>query len=97
MSIEDITAIEESFFSIEQVQTENILFRDAGSYNVRLALFIQLDDTVNFIDRDVYNVFMLLGDVGGFSGLLYATSGVIVSYFSFYNAENYVVASLYQA
>ena len=41
-------------------------------------------------------MFMLLGDVGGFSGLLYATSAVIVSYFSFYNVENYVAASLYQ-
>ena len=38
---------------------------------------------------------MLLGDVGGFSGLLYAAGSVLIRIFNFANAENFVVQSLY--
>ena len=38
---------------------------------------------------------MLLGDVGGFSGLLYAAGSVLIKIFNFASAENFVVHSLY--
>ena len=43
------------------------------------------------VERQVYNIFMLLGDVGGFAGLLYALGSILVSIFNFANAENFVV------
>ena len=39
---------------------------------------------------------MLLGDVGGLSGLLYIIGATIVSFLSIYNAENYVASNLYK-
>ena len=53
--------------------------------------YIELDSTVTLVQRDVYNVFMLLGDVGGFSGLLYSLGGALIGILNFQNAENYVV------
>ena len=41
-------------------------------------------------------MFMLLGDVGGLSGLLYIIGATIVSFMSVHNAENYVASNLYK-
>lgn len=43
------------------------------------------------VNRTVYNTFMLLGDVGGLSGLLYAVGASIVSLLTYNNAENTLV------
>ena len=50
---------------------------------------------VSLIDRTVYNTFNLLGDVGGFSGLLFAVGSQIVSFLTFNNPENRLVERLY--
>ena len=47
------------------------------------------------ISRQVYTTFMLLGDVGGFSGLLYATGSVLLGLFRYNNSENILVQALY--
>ena len=51
---------------------------------------------MTLVERHVYNSFMLLGDVGGFSGLLFAIGSVLVRIFNFANAQNFVVQSLYE-
>ena len=49
------------------------------------------------INRTVYSTFMLLGDVGGFTGLLYAVGALIVSLLTFNNPENRLVQKLFVA
>ena len=39
---------------------------------------------------------MLLGDVGGFSGFLYAMGTLLMKIFKFANAENFLVNRLYR-
>ena len=46
-------------------------------------LNIELDDSVELVTRDVYNIFMLFGDVGGLSGLLYSLGGALIGILSF--------------
>ena len=58
-------------------------------------MFFSVDVDVNLIDRTVYNTFMLLGDVGGFSGLLYAVGAQIVSLMTYNNPENRLVERLF--
>ena len=47
------------------------------------------------VSRTVYSTFMLLGDVGGFAGLLYAVGAFIVSLLTFNNPENRLVEKLF--
>ena len=47
------------------------------------------------VHRTVYNTFMLLGDVGGLSGLLYAVGASIVSLLTYNNPENTLVEKLF--
>ena len=56
-----------------------------------------IDPEVTLIQRQVYNSFMLFGDVGGLTGLLIGLGSVIVSFLNFQNAENYVAQSLYKS
>ena len=66
-------------------------------YYYRATVNIELDDSVQLVTRDVYNILMLFGDVGGLSGLLYSLGGALVGILSFQSAENFVVQSLYKA
>ena len=50
---------------------------------------------VILIDRTVYSTFMLLGDVGGFSGLLYTVGASIVSLLTYNNPENRLAGKLF--
>ena len=61
-----------------------------------MQIIFELSDMVTLFERQVYNSFMLLGDVGGFSGLLYAVGAALVGVFNYANAENFVVQSLYK-
>ena len=54
-----------------------------------------LDLDVTLIDRTVYSTFMLLGDVGGFFGLLYSVGALIVSLLTHNNPENRLAEKLF--
>ena len=56
-----------------------------------------MDHDIEIIERQVYNVFMLLGDIGGFAGLLYSIIASILSIITFQNPENYLVNKLYKS
>lgn len=96
MAIEFLTEIEEEFFDfIEQpLQFRHVPFHD---YYSKLRIIFDLNPDVVFIQRSVYNSFMLLGDVGGFSGLLFSAGAAIVHFFTYNNAENYLANKLFQA
>ena len=55
-----------------------------------------IDRDVTVISREVYNLFMLFGDVGGLSGLFYALSSILVNVFTYNNSENYLTKTLYE-
>ena len=94
MALEGITDIEESFFNVVHLKDlDRILTYESSA---RLQIAIELSDEVTLVERHVYNSFMLLGDVGGFSGLLFAIGSVLVRIFNFANAQNFVVQSLYE-
>ena len=93
MAIYDVTTKTEPFF--------HIMRSDAGDrcfyYHDRINLMFHIDHQVTLIQRQVYNSFMLFGDVGGFSGLLIGLGSFIVSFLNFQNAENYVAQFLYKS
>ena len=68
-----------------------------ADYNDRVNLWFYIDSEVSLIQRQVYNSFMLFGDVGGFLGLLIGVGSFIVNFTNFQNAENYVAQSLYKS
>ena len=43
---------------------------------------------VNKVERDVYNTFMLLGDVGGVYGIIMSITATILSLIHFQKKEN---------
>ena len=45
----------------------------------------------------MYNTFMLLGDVGGLSGILFSVGSALVSMFTFASSENWLASKLYSA
>ena len=60
-----------------------------------MQIFFSVDHDVTVINRTVYSTFMLLGDVGGFSGLLYSVGAFIVSLLTYNNPENKLVERLF--
>ena len=94
MSLIGFTEKEETFFELKHSQDFDRSFN--RDFYARLQLAFQLDNEVTLVERSVYNIFMLLGDVGGFSGLLYAVGAVLIRISNFANAENFVVHSLYE-
>ena len=64
-------------------------------YYVKLQLAFGMNSDVTQINREVYNSFMLLGDVGGFSGLLLSAGAFIVGLFTHNNPENFLAKNLY--
>ena len=54
-----------------------------------------LNKSVTKIERTVYSIFMLFGDIGGLYGLLVSLSSVIVGLVSFLSLENQLVGQLY--
>ena len=94
MQINNLTEVEEPFFQIEQETVYNTGFTQ---FNRRLQVDLNLDAEVTLINREVYNLFMLLGDVGGLSGFLLASGSVIMSVINFQKAENFVVDKLFLA
>ena len=73
MSLSGITDKSETFLDVVH---DSIVFRPY-EYNVRLSYEIFIDLNLRTIDRQVYNAFVLFGDIGGFSGLLFTIGATI--------------------
>ena len=57
---------------------------------------IYMDYSVETVERSVYNLLMLLGDVGGLYGLLFSVFATLNNVFNFQKSENIMVESLYR-
>ena len=56
-----------------------------------------MDRDVKTIKRQVYNSFMLLGDVGGFYGLFVSISVSVLSVINYNKTENLLIGDLFRA
>lgn len=94
MAVEAVTGGEDKFFELkpEQIRTRAAL---SDSYNTKLILGFIVSQDVTMIQRDVYNSFMLLGDVGGLQGILFSVGAAIVGLFTYNNSDNNLAKSLY--
>lgn len=91
MAITGLTTHNDVFFDLVETSQESRL----AYPNERLAFTFVVDNDVIQIEREVYNSFMLLGDVGGLHGFLTSLSAILVNIFTYKNAENWLVQSLF--
>ena len=86
-----ITDKEDSYLQIEldayETRTRNL--------NARLQYEIFFDRDEVVIERSVYNTFMLLGDVGGLSSILFTIGSIFNQIWHTNNAENFLAKQLY--
>ena len=91
MTIEDLTGNEETFLHLtrgpDQPRTNN--------YNTRLQVELSMGSDILHIERNVYNLITLLGDLGGLYGLLISFGASLVSYMTYNNAENFLARHLF--
>ena len=94
IAINDITTADGDFVKIrlgKQLQRP----LQQVDLNSRLQLVFSVSHDVTQTTRAVYNTFMLLGYVGGFSGLLYAVGSSLVGLLTYNSAENRLVEKLF--
>ena len=94
MAITDFTTQEDTFFDVVEKGITERSFN--GGKNARMELQFYLDKDVTFIEREIYNMFMLFGDVGGLAGLFHLLNAIIVYIFTYKNSENYLAETLYK-
>ena len=68
--------------------------RSFNAYS-RFKIRIELDRDVTYIHRQVYNSFMLLGNVGGLYGILLSIAASFLSVINYGKSENYLIADLF--
>ena len=55
-----------------------------------------MDRDVDLVERSVYNVLMLLGDVGGLYGIFVSIAATLIGFLNYQKSENLLVADLYK-
>ena len=94
IALDGITTEETNYFQVYEGLESSRLFAGT-SKNTRLQLFFTVNNDVTVISRTVYSTFMLLGDVGGFTGLLYYVGSFLVSLLTYNNPQNGLVQKLF--
>ena len=61
-----------------------------------IALY-EMSLNVNVVSRSVYTFWNVIGDVGGFNGVLVSVCATLVSIFSYQKSANFLVYQLYYA
>ena len=92
MPVVGVTDNEVTFFSVNeesfQTRTPNRL--------CRLGIQFQMSIDQHVEDRSVFTFFDLLGNVGGFAGVLASIAAVINNFFNYQRGENQLVTQLYK-
>ena len=92
MAITGLTEKEDTIFSIK----ESSVMLGNQNFNDRYIHQYRMNYAVKTTERSVYNLLMLLGDVGGLFGLLFSVFATINNVFNFQKAENFLAQSLYR-
>ena len=93
MAINKVTAEEDTYFSMKELIAET----RTKNFNTRLQLKYVMSHDMIMIERTVFNIFTLLGDIGGFYGLIVSIFATIHGIINYNKTENYVVQQLYKA
>ena len=91
MDIYGITEQEENAFEMKLKQTNNL----SRYYYSRLEIDIRVNKDKTIIRRSVYNIFALLGDIGGFYGLFVSIATTLLSIINFQKPENILASNLF--
>ena len=75
MDIYEVTELKETAFEMKLKSSED----RTTWYNNRLEIDITMNQDLTIIRRSVYNTFSILGDIGGFYGLLFWISNSLLS------------------
>ena len=86
-----ITDKEDSYLQIE-LDAYETRTRDLNA-RLQYEIFFDRDEVV--IERSVYNTFMLLGDIGGLSSILFTIDSIFNQIWHTNNAENFLAKQLY--
>ena len=91
MELDSVTGKEETFFEVVEVSR----MHNALSFHNLIEINIGQNLDARRISRSVYNIFTLLGDVGGFYGLVGGLCAAINGVFAFQKGENILSEKLY--
>ena len=92
ISLSGFTEIEETFLTI----VKNDQGTRTADYYTRLEIIYEMSLDATKISRSVYTFWMVIGDVGGLSGVLYSVCSYLISVFTHQKPENHLVGQLYQ-
>ena len=92
MAIGGLTNKQDSFFEIEKVASQALIGKNRFGI---LKQQINLTLDAHVISRSVYNFLTLLGDVGGFYGIVAAFFAILNNALSYNKAENLFAQTLY--
>ena len=92
MDIYQVTEQDESSFEIVELPD----FYSYPIYETRIAIAIQMNLDTQTISRSIYNTFNLLGDIGGFYGLLVSFASVILGILNFNKPDNNCAEDLFK-
>ena len=92
MSIASVTEIEEKAFQIEKTDSINYAYKP----NARLELTLNMNRDVVAIQRQVYNLFMLLGNVGGLFSLFVSLFRTILGFTNYQKSDNLLAFDLFK-
>ena len=87
IAINLVTAEEDTFFSISEVLSET----RTKNFHTRYLLTYSMNLDVTKLERSVFNFFTLLGDIGGFYGLLVSIFATLHGFVNYNNTENSLV------
>ena len=91
MSIDGLTNEEDSLYStVRASQSSN-----TEGYNIRYSVIFELDSDVQVTDRSVFNLFVLLSDVGGLYQIFISAFSTALFVINYQKADNYLVDNLF--
>ena len=91
MAIDGFTNYEDSLYSTGRASQSS----NTEAYNTRYSVIFELDNDVQVIDRSVFNLFVLLSDVGGLYQLFISAISTALFVINFQKADNYLVDNLF--
>ena len=91
MDLYGVTEQDESAFDLNPTESRYQNLR----YRSRCQIIIDMDIDTDTVFRAVYNTFNLLGDIGGFYGLLFSLASALLSVLNFQKSENLLAQNLF--
>ena len=93
LNLDDLTRIStDDIFEIEKIQTRTY----EKGYDVQMDITVEMNLSLQQVERSGYNILDLLSDVGGIQGLLVSFIGIILGVMNYNNFDNFMASRLYK-